>query len=234
MYYSRQVADKLQADRILALQLEKALSGVKDGVVDNLKRMEGGVTRASWYLSCFTENYQDVCSRLKREDYRFGKAIVRLLKGDKVIYLMILLFVNLMLAGRSVQDLRIIQTKLLSLGVNISNSFLTSQALSAALTTSISFSLNFRTKFIGNLNRVSSFGVFLSSTYGYIQKASESARRLSHTNPEYYRVLYQNDVEMLYFIIEPAIVPKLLLNKVFHPKQLSPEEIAQAFAELAR
>lgn len=71
MYYSNAILTKMASDKILARKLEDAISGVKDQATDQLGRLQGGATRIAWHLSCFTDNYQDVCSRLKTEDVRF-------------------------------------------------------------------------------------------------------------------------------------------------------------------
>lgn len=49
MYFSDSIITSLQAERILALKLDKALAGVKNNVTSTLKQMGDGVTRASYY-----------------------------------------------------------------------------------------------------------------------------------------------------------------------------------------
>jgi hypothetical protein len=62
---------KNRTDKELAVRLDKAMAGVKDGFIDYLINPGDGATRALYYTSCFTENYKDVCKQLKNEDKRF-------------------------------------------------------------------------------------------------------------------------------------------------------------------
>jgi hypothetical protein len=80
MYYSDSLITSIDAHKILALKLEHALTGVKDEVLKQAQLIDDGATRLSYQLSCFTENYQDVCLRLRKEDSRFLIGIVQLIK----------------------------------------------------------------------------------------------------------------------------------------------------------
>lgn len=73
MYHSDLIIKGIQADKLMALQLEKALAGVKDLALTQAGKIGDGATRLLYYTSCFTDNYQDVCARLKEEDIRFHK-----------------------------------------------------------------------------------------------------------------------------------------------------------------
>lgn len=42
------------------------------------------------------------------------------------------------------------------------------------------------------------------TTYGLVQKAVDSAHRLSVRYPAYYAALYAQELEMMYFLIEPV------------------------------
>lgn len=45
-----------------------------------------------------------------------------------------------------------------------------------------------------------------ASLYGIVQKAADSAHRLHFTFPAYYTALYAQELEMMYFLIEPLFV----------------------------
>lgn len=61
MYYSNVVISYLQANKILAMKLDRAVSGTEQRVSGQVKTIGAGVTRILYYTSCFTDEYQDVC-----------------------------------------------------------------------------------------------------------------------------------------------------------------------------
>lgn len=63
----------MEADKELAIRLEQAFKGVKDEILEKGQQLTDAFTHATWYTSCLTENYQDVCSKLSNEDVRFVK-----------------------------------------------------------------------------------------------------------------------------------------------------------------
>ncbi len=77
---NQMILTRIVADERLALRFDNALRGVADNMTAQLHNMNAGLTRLTWYSSCVTKNYQDVCSRLKNEDVRFGLAIGEIFK----------------------------------------------------------------------------------------------------------------------------------------------------------
>ncbi len=73
---------------------------------------------------------------------------------------------------------------------------------------SISLTLSARSK----LNNRMGWLAFGLSYYGIVQKAAISARRLKMLNPDYYQMLYKNDLEMFFFLIESYLPPE-----IYHP-----------------
>lgn len=65
MYYNNEVISYLQANKILALKLDHALTGVGNAVSNQIETIGAGATRALYYTSCFTDEYQDVCQAQK-------------------------------------------------------------------------------------------------------------------------------------------------------------------------
>ncbi|MGB8667602.1 MAG: hypothetical protein WCD24_23095, partial [Serratia inhibens] len=68
MSYNALIAKKLQADDYLANLLEKSISETGKQALIQAGHITDGFTRLTWYLSCFFDNYQDVCKRLEKED----------------------------------------------------------------------------------------------------------------------------------------------------------------------
>lgn len=69
MYYSNEVISYLQANKILALKLDHALTGVGKAVSNQIETIGAGATRALYYTSCFTDEYQDVCQKQKPKTF---------------------------------------------------------------------------------------------------------------------------------------------------------------------
>lgn len=89
MYYRSEVTSYLQTNKILALKLDHALTGVRKAVSDQLAMTGAGAKRALYYTSCFTDEYQDVCQPQKNEDIRFAKGVYHLLRYGDVVYAML-------------------------------------------------------------------------------------------------------------------------------------------------
>ncbi len=94
MYYSNIIIKKIGTDKELAARLDKALSGVKEGVVDYVNGLGDGATRLIYYTSCLTDNYQDVCKKLGSEDVRFICALYELVKHRDIIFRMVKIYIE--------------------------------------------------------------------------------------------------------------------------------------------
>lgn len=230
MYYSDAIVSKMASDKALARRLENALSGVHDQVIEQASRIQDGATRMSYYASCFTDNYQDVCSKLKNEDVRFFEAFYQLVKDRKVISDMIQIYVEILLKNRTPQQLDFIKRLLMKMSVNISTSSLTTQSFAIGITTAICLGSNINIGIVRKIGRVSGLAVAGVSFYGYIQEAAESAERLQVVNPIYYHALYMRKLEMMYFLVEPVFV-----KAQSHMVNLSSDyDVANAIARMAR
>ena len=86
MYYNNEVISYLQANKILALKLDRAFTGVKQAVSNQIETIGAGATRALYYTSCFTDEYQDVCQTQKTEDIRFKNGVIYLLQHGNAAY----------------------------------------------------------------------------------------------------------------------------------------------------
>ncbi|WP_208717772.1 hypothetical protein [Pantoea cypripedii] len=103
--YNHRIITKVQSDKSLAQRLDSALKDVVENMETQLKQMDDGLTRLTWYSSCVTENYQDVCSKLKDEDVRFWFGVYELIKRRDIIFDMIKIYVDRRLSGFTEQDL---------------------------------------------------------------------------------------------------------------------------------
>lgn len=230
MYYSNALIKKMASDKILAIKLEKALSGVKEQVTEQAERIQDGATRMLYYMSCLTDNYQDVCARLKSEDIRFIEAFYQLVKDRKIITDLIHTYVELLLKNKTHQQLEHIRRLLLKMSVNISIQTLTVQSLAVSITTAICLGSNMRSRLTKYTYKISSLAIALPGIYGYVQEASESAARLQIMSPTYYQALYFRKLEMMYFLVEPVFMDAGSLRINF----LSDEDIAYVISRMVR
>lgn len=220
----------MDAHKILALKLEHALTGVKDEVLKQAHQINDGATRLSYQLSCFTENYQDVCLRLRKEDSRFLKGIVQLIKHRNVIYKMLYIYIKSLLDNKSENRIHNIQRNLINLGVSISSSMLSSQAFiySATMAVCSSFHTNIWMK--EKITSFSTYAVLGLKFYGFVEQASRSANHLKNYNAYYYNLLYQEELEMMFFLIEPVIMRTPILNQAY----ASDSDIAYAISRMIK
>lgn len=230
MYYSNSLLRAMEADKLLAIKLEKALSGVKDDVFKHAKMIGDGATRLSYYTSCFTDNYQDVCSRLQHEDVRFIKALIQLIKDRNIIFKMISIYIDCLLQNKSIDRIQHIQTLLLRLGITVSSSMLTSQALVYSITEAICTGVHTHAWLKAKTGTLSTYSVFFLKLYGLVEEASKSANLLKSSHPYYYNALYHNELEMMFFIIEPII----LQSSIFNPASTSDNDIAYAISRMIK
>lgn len=205
MSYNSLILSKLEADSYLAKVLDKSLIGVKQEAFKQAQLMNSGFTRLTWYSSCFFENYQDVCSRLKKEDIRFVKALIILIKNNDTIREMLEIYINYMFENLSDQRIRNITLILSKSGAVFTSTTLTRLTISYSISALAANSLGLKVAVESALTTWATRGVAVAGVYGYVQVASQAAEKLLHTNSRYYRDLYNRDLEMLYYLIEPVI-----------------------------
>lgn len=57
MFYRNEVISYLQTNKILALKLDRALTGVGKAVSNQIESIGAGAMRMLYYTSCFTDEY---------------------------------------------------------------------------------------------------------------------------------------------------------------------------------
>ncbi|MDH0088877.1 MULTISPECIES: hypothetical protein [Enterobacter] len=230
MYYSDSLITSMDANKILALKLDHALTGVKDEVLKQAQLLDDGATRLSYQLSCFTENYQDVCLRLRKEDSRFLTGIVQLIKHRDIIYKMLYIYIKSLLINKSEKRIHNIQINLMRLGVSISSSMLSSQAFIYSATIAIGSSVHTNIWMKEKITSFSTYAVLGLKVYGIVEQASRSANHLKSNNAYYYNLLYQEELEMMFFLIEPIIMRSPILNQAY----ASDSDIAYAISRMIK
>ncbi|WP_254629542.1 hypothetical protein [Enterobacter chuandaensis] len=102
MYYSKEIIEKIGSDKDLALRLDRAVAGLKDGAIEYFNNPGDATTRLLYYTSCFTDNYQDVCTKLGSEDLRFLAGVAELVKHRDIIFRMVRIYIETMLQNKSI------------------------------------------------------------------------------------------------------------------------------------
>ncbi|WP_455426385.1 hypothetical protein [Dryocola sp. LX212] len=206
MYYKNDVISYLQANNILALKLDHALSGVGKAVSKQIDTIGAGAKRALYYASCFTDEYQDVCRQQRIEDSRFAMGVTRLLQHGGVIDEMLKIYFEELFRYKTSDQLEHIKQMLMAVNVHIAASSLTSLGFALAVATYVAIGMNLRLEIsalagtrVGNV-------VGWTAMYGVVQKAADSAYRLHFEHPVYYSALYAQELEMMYFLIESVFI----------------------------
>ena len=232
MYYSETIIKKIGTDKELAVRLDKALAGVKEGVVDYLKGLEDGITRLLYYTSCLTDNYQDVCNKLSSEDKRFLFSLYELIKHRDVIFRMIKVYIETLLKNKSEVEKKTILEKLTPFTTNYSIKYISRNGLIYAVAAYICYGNNMNLAVQNALMKKtgSRVGVVIGglNLYGLVQHAAESADNLKNFCPLFYNALYAEGLEMMYFLIEPIIMKSGYLNI----NSASDEEITRALKRM--
>jgi len=230
MYYRNEVISYLQANRILALKLDHALTGVGKTVSEQIKLTGAGAKRALYYASCFSDEYQDVCQRQKSEDVRFTMGVTHLLRHSDVVYEMLKIYFEEIFKYKTSDQIEHIKKMLMAVNVHIAASSLTNAGFALAAATSVAVGMNLSLKMSARRGRQLGTAIGGISLYGIVQKAANSAWRLHITSPAYYDALYARELEMMYFMVEPIFERA----SAFSAHRISDTDITDIIAKMVR
>ncbi|MEW5561265.1 hypothetical protein AB1287_13615 [Enterobacter asburiae] len=205
MHQNSAIISYLQANNILSKKLDRAASAVRKEVMEQVKNAEQGATRALNYLSCFTDEYHDVCKKQGREDARFFNGVVRLLRREDIVGEMLRIYFDEVFRYRTTEQLEYIKQWLLAGSVHIASSSLTKEGFAFATAALVKGGLNLSMQISALASDSVRVAVLGASLYGVVQKAADSAYRLHIQFPAYYAALYTHELEMMYFLIEPVL-----------------------------
>lgn len=203
MNYNNDVISYLQSNNILALKLDRALTGVREMVSRQIETIGAGAKRALYYTSCFTDDYQDVCRNQKNEDVRFAKGVVHVFQNNDIAYEMLRVYFEQIFQYKTSEQLENIKRKLMAVNVHIAASALTSAGFALAVAYCVAIGMNLSLKMSALVGDKAAGVVAVAGIYGVVQKAADSAQRLKYVYPAYYAALYSRELEMMYFLVEP-------------------------------
>ena len=230
MYHSDYIIRQMQANKILAQTLEKAMVQLGHEVRNQANKFQKGAKRALYYTSCFTEAYQDVCAQQKIEDERFAKGIYCLIRNRNIISELVRIYIELLIENYTPQQLEKLKRLLMRVNIYISTRMLTNQAFAMGVTTAICLGMNAHLPVGHMIGRVAARAVSTIGIYGIVQDAADSAQRLQVMHPIYYHALYMCELEMLYFLVEPVFMRAGALKNQW----LSDNDITNIILNLAR
>ncbi|MGK3140919.1 hypothetical protein [Pantoea sp. C2G6] len=203
MPYNKEVITYLQSNNILAKKLDHAFSDVNDAVSNQIKNIGAGVRRAVCYTSCFTEAYQEVCQQQKKEDIRFIKGASKVLSHEDIIIEMLKIYFEAVFRNKNNNQIDRIKKSLIGMNIHIGASNLTQHGFVLAVTAAVAIGMKLSLDMSTLVGRKAGTAVAIAGMYGVVQKAADCANRLSYALPAYYAALYANDLEMMYFLLDP-------------------------------
>ena len=230
MYYNNEVISYLQANNILALKLDRALTDVGKAVSNQLETIGAGAMRALYYTSCFTDEYQDVCQRQKTEDIRFSKGVYHLLQHKSVVYDMLKIYFEEVFKYKNPEQLEHIKKMLMAVNIHIAANSLTKAGFILATATAVSIGMNISFDMGAIAGRTAGITVTVAGMYGVVQKAADSAERLRIGYPAFFSALYAQELEMMYFLVEPSFERA----EAFKTQWASDAEIANIIERMIR
>jgi len=190
MYNNNEVINYLQANKILALKLDHAVSAVGQQVTNQVETLGKGATRLLYYTSCFTDEYNDVCQQQKTEDLRFRNGVIRIIQDGDVVYEMLRIYFEEIFKYKTNDQLEHIKKALMAVNVHIAASNLTGAGYALAVATSVRIGLNLSMRLSALTGRAASTAAGVVATDGLVQNAADSAHRLHVQYPAYYSALY--------------------------------------------
>lgn len=233
--YSAYLKFKLDSDKKLNTLLTRSAKSLGQGLYDMTNEAMAGAERASWYLSCLVPGESDICSELRHEDLRWIRSMVIAKSKNDVIFDMVELYFKRKIAnitpGVEQSLLLKITEKLAALAANKASDTLNKKTLAYFLTVMILSSYDFKEALSKTIIKTVGSLVGAASFYGKVQASALAARRLKAIHPKYYWDLYNNDMEMLYYLIED---PMSKIMYIIDSGSTEEEEITFLVNELVR
>lgn len=230
MYNNDKIISHLQTNKILALKLDHAVSDIGAQVASQVQTLGKGATRLLYYTSCFTDEYNDICQQQKTEDIRFAKGVYHILRREDIVCEMLNIYFSEIFRHRTSDQIDHIKQIVMTVNIHISASSLTNSGFALAVASSVAIGMSLSLEISALAGSWASRGIASIGIYGIVQKAADSAHRLQFMSPIYYAELYAQELEMMYFLIEPLFERA----KAFNTQWISNVEIADIITKMIR
>ncbi|MEH3772524.1 hypothetical protein POW02_00585 [Enterobacter asburiae] len=201
---------KMQSNKQLAIALTNSLRDMHEDHMATLEKVKQGTQRLVSYGACLMpdEYYRNACRDTWREDKRLVLALGEIYNRKDVTLDMVEIYFRKTLnrlGEQKSKDLIANIHNLLGKAAEHASAKASKLALSFTLANLIINSGDFKQNHIRLVNSFSTWFVNGATLYSKAQVAASAANRLKFQDPQYYQALYKENIEMLYFLIEPQM-----------------------------
>ncbi|EPC4043951.1 hypothetical protein ACRZPF_004805 [Enterobacter mori] len=201
---------KMQSNKQLAIALTNSLRDMHEDHMATLEKVKQGTQRLVSYGACLMpdEYYRNACRDTWREDKRLVLALGEIYNRKDVTLDMVEIYFRKTLnrlGEQKSKDLINNIHNLLGKTAEHASAKASKLALSFTLANLIINSRDFKQNHIKLVNSFSTWFVNGATLYSKAQVAASAANRLKFQDPQYYQALYKENIEMLYFLIEPQM-----------------------------
>jgi hypothetical protein len=134
---------------------------------------------------------------------RFKNGVFHLLQHGGVVYDMLKIYFEEIFKYKTSDQIEHIKQMLMAVNVHIAASSLTSAGFALAVASAVAIGMNLSLDMSALVGGRAAGVLAGVGVYGVVQKAADSANRLRFTCPAYYAALYAQELEMMYFLVEP-------------------------------
>ncbi|QHM74431.1 hypothetical protein C7M52_00361 [Mixta theicola] len=201
---------QMQAKKRFALALTRGMAQVNKNLISTINNVEMGGERVINYGSCLIpdEDYRNVCQNMGKEDYRLLLSVMEIYRREDVVLDMVQIYFQKTLKRidtNNANKLVAFIQETFGLAAHTAANKTSKMALAATIAKLIVNSAEFKASHVARVNKFSSWFVTSLSYYGKAQLASLAVNKLKYQDSEYYHLLYEEGIEMLYFLIEPSM-----------------------------
>ncbi|ENZ7761292.1 hypothetical protein ACU62S_22465 [Klebsiella aerogenes] len=201
---------KMQSNKQLAITLTNSLRNMHANYMSTIEKVKPGAERLVNYSACLMpdEYYRSSCRDTWREDKRLVMALGEIYdRGDVTLDMVEIYFRKTLtrLGEQKSNSLVAHIQKLLGKAAEHSSVKASKLALSLTIANLVISSRDFKQTHIKLVNSFSAWFVNGTTLYAKAQIAASAANRLKFQAPAYYQALYKENIEMLYFHIEPQM-----------------------------
>ncbi|MCL9650142.1 hypothetical protein L2172_06820 [Pantoea agglomerans] len=201
---------KMQANKQLAIALTRSLNDIHADHMSTIEKLKLGGQRLINYGSCVVPDsyYRSSCRDTWKDDKRLVLALGEIYARNDVSLDMVEIYFRKTLkklGDEKSNELVSRVRQLLGKAAEHASTKASKLALSLTLANLVLESADFKKKHIRLVNSFSTWFVNGATLYANAQIAASAANRLKFQDPLYYHSLCRENLEMLYFLIEPQM-----------------------------
>lgn len=201
---------KLKANEHLNIVLTRAFKSIGNSFKKTVSDVASGAERLTYYGACLSgdEYYKSACYETFNDDSRLVMSLREIYHRKDVILDMVNIYFNKKIELLSIDEAGSILSKLQKM-IGFSANYYAGKSNKLAISMTIAGILTSSDKFRENhflmVSKFSSWFLTATGFYAKAQVASLAARKLKIMDDDYFNDLYANNLEMLYFLIEPSM-----------------------------